>query len=82
MITGTLKSMSRDEAADEIRKRGGSVTNSVSKNTSFLVVGEEPGATKTEQAKVLGIPQLTEERFLAMLNFRAQPKSPKQQDLL
>jgi DNA ligase (NAD+) len=82
VLTGTLKSMSRDEAADEVRKRGGSVTNSVSKNTSFLVVGENPGATKTDQAKALGVPQLTEDQFLDMLNWRAQPKSLQQQDLI
>ena len=82
VLTGTLKIMPRDEAAEEIRKRGGSVTNSVSKNTSFLVVGEEPGATKTDQAKALGVEQLTEDQFLTMLNLRAKPNSPQQQNLL
>jgi DNA ligase (NAD+) len=82
VLTGTLVTMSRDEAAQEIRKRGGSVTNSVSKNTSFLVVGEEPGSTKTEQAKALGVQQLSEEGFLAMLDLRPQPKPSQQQNLL
>ena len=82
VLTGTLKSMSREEASEEIRKRGGNVTNSVSKNTSFLVVGEEPGATKTEQAKAFEVPQLTEDKFLDMLNLRVKPNSPQQQDLL
>lgn len=81
VLTGTLSSMSRDAAAEEVRKRGGSVTNSVSKNTSFLVVGEEPGATKTEQAKALGVQQLTEDQFLAMLELQPQPKSSQQQNL-
>jgi DNA ligase (NAD+) len=74
--------MTRDQAAAEIRKRGGSVTNSVSKNTSFLIVGESPGATKTDEAKALGVQQLTEDQFLARLNVRTQPKSPQQQNLL
>jgi DNA ligase (NAD+) len=74
VLTGTLKSMSRDVAAEEIRKRGGSVTSSVSKNTSFLLVGEEPGATKTEQARALEVPMLTEKEFLEMLG---PPKAAK-----
>jgi DNA ligase (NAD+) len=81
VLTGTLQTMSRDAAAEEIRKRGGSVTNSVSKNTSFLVVGNEPGATKTDQAKALGVQQLTEAEFLAMLDLQKKPKSPEQQSL-
>ena len=82
VLTGTLRSMSRDASAEEIRKRGGNVTNSVSKNTSFLVIGEEPGATKTEQAKALGVQQLTEDQFLAMLDLRPKSKSSQQQTLL
>jgi DNA ligase (NAD+) len=81
VLTGTLQTMSRDAAAEEIRKRGGNVTNSVSKNTSFLVVGNEPGATKTDQAKVLGVQQLTEAEFLAMLDLQKKPKSAEQQSL-
>jgi len=82
VLTGTLKSMPRAEAAEEIRKQGGSVTNSVSKNTSYLVVGESPGETKTDQAKAFGIPQLSEDQFLAMLGLRPQSRSPQQQKLL
>ena len=82
VLTGTLSSMSRDEAGEKIRALGGDLSNSVTKNTSFLVVGEEPGGTKTDQAKALGVQQLTEEQFLAKLNLTTQPKSPRQQDLL
>jgi DNA ligase (NAD+) len=81
VLTGTLKSMSRDMAAEEIRKRGGNMTNSVSKNTSFLVIGEDPGATKTEQAKALGVQQLTEDQFLATLDSHKKPTLPGQQSL-
>ena len=82
VLTGTLSCMSRDEAAEKIRSLGGDVTNSVSKNTSFLVVGEDPGATKTDQAKALDVRQLTEAQFLEMLSLRIKPKSPQQQRLL
>jgi DNA ligase (NAD+) len=81
VLTGTLKSLSRDKAAEEIRNRGGNVTNSVTKNTAFLVVGEEPGATKTNQAKALGVKELTEEQFLAMLKLETKAKSIGQQTL-
>ena len=43
--------MSRDEAAEEIRNRGGNVVSAVSKNTNFLVVGEKAGSTKTDEAR-------------------------------
>jgi DNA ligase (NAD+) len=82
VLTGTLESMTREEAAEEIRRRGGNVTTSVTKNTNFLIVGENPGATKTNEAKTLGVEQITEDRFLTMLNLRAHPKSPQQQKLL
>ena len=83
VLTGTLGSMTRDEAAEEIRKRGGSVTSSVTKNTTFLVIGEEPGATKSEQARTLGVPTLNEKAFLEMLGPPKVAKSePKQRELL
>lgn len=81
VLTGTLSSMSRDEAAEKVRSLGGEIGSSVSKNTSFLVVGDEPGATKSEQATALGVKQITEDQFLAMLDLRPQPKSSQQQDL-
>jgi DNA ligase (NAD+) len=82
VLTGTMASMGRDTAAEEIRKRGGSVTNSVSKNTSFLVVGENPGTTKVVQAKALGIPEIDEKRFLSLLGLEARPRTEQQPDLL
>jgi DNA ligase (NAD+) len=66
VLTGSLSSMSRDKAADEIRTRGGSVTGSVSSNTSYLVVGENPGS-KLEEARKLGVKTLAEKEFLALL---------------
>ncbi|NEO88282.1 MAG: NAD-dependent DNA ligase LigA, partial [Spirulina sp. SIO3F2] len=59
VITGTLPSLSRQEAADLIEAAGGKVTNSVSKKTDYLVVGENAGS-KLAKAIKLGIAQLTE----------------------
>ena len=66
VLTGTLPTMSRDEASALIKKNGGKVSGSVSKKTSFVVAGEEAGS-KLTKAKELGIPVLTEEELLAML---------------
>ena len=67
VLTGTLASMSRDEAAERIRGQGGTVTSSISGNTSFLVAGANAGARKTSKAAELGVPVLEEDTFLDML---------------
>jgi DNA ligase (NAD+) len=67
VITGTLPSLSRDEAADLIRSHGGKVTNSVSKNTDYLVVGSDAGS-KLEKAKTLGVAQLDEKQLKTLLS--------------
>lgn len=59
VITGTLPSLSRDEASDLIRSHGGKVTNSVSKNTNYLVAGEAAGS-KLDKAEKLKVPILDE----------------------
>ena len=66
VITGTLPSLSRDEASALIRDAGGSVTGSVSKNTEFLLAGEEAGS-KLEKAKQLGVKIISEAEFLKFL---------------
>tara|TARA_B100000508_G_scaffold60333_1_gene47329 strand:- start:364942 stop:366924 length:1983 start_codon:yes stop_codon:yes gene_type:complete len=66
VLTGTLTSMTRDGAKQEIRARGGSIGSSVSKKTDFVVVGENPGSKKDE-AQSLGIAILSEEEFKEML---------------
>ena len=58
VITGTLDGMSREEAADMIRASGGKVAGSVSKKTSYLVVGADAGS-KLAQAEKLGVPTLS-----------------------
>ena len=54
MVTGTLPNFSRDDAKDFIENNGGKVTDSVSKKTSYLVLGENPGS-KFDKAKSLGV---------------------------
>ncbi len=66
VITGTLPTLKRDEAKALIQKAGGKVTDSVSKKTDYLVVGEDAGS-KLEKAQSLGISQLTEAQLLEML---------------
>ena len=66
VLTGTLPTYSRDEAKALIEARGGKVTGSVSKKTSYLVAGEKPGS-KYDKAVSLGIPVLDEQALLALL---------------
>ncbi|MEK7586020.1 MAG: NAD-dependent DNA ligase LigA [Patescibacteria group bacterium] len=66
VLTGTLSTMSRDEAKVRITKEGGKVSSSVSKNTSYVVVGIEPGSKYTDAIK-LGVKILNEEEFLKIL---------------
>ena len=81
VLTGTLPTLSRDEAAGLIRNAGGNVTGSVSKNTDFLLAGEEAGS-KLEKAKELGIKILTEKEFLDLLGSEPKPSQQKQSELL
>jgi DNA ligase (NAD+) len=66
VFTGTLVKLHRDQAKRMVEERGGRVTSSVSKNTSFVVVGEDAGS-KAEKAKELGVKILSEEDFLALV---------------
>ena len=66
VLTGALLHYSRDEAASLIKERGGKVSGSVSKNTDYVLVGDEPGS-KYEKAKELNILILSEEDFRKML---------------
>jgi DNA ligase (NAD+) len=67
VITGTLPTLKRDEAAALIQNAGGKVTGSVSKKTSYVVVGEEAGS-KLKKAQSLGITILSEGELFALLN--------------
>ncbi|MGD1021080.1 MAG: helix-hairpin-helix domain-containing protein, partial [Verrucomicrobiia bacterium] len=66
VVTGTLSKLSRDEAKEALRKAGATVTDSVSKKTDYLIVGEDAGS-KLDKANKLGVKTLNEQEFLKML---------------
>ena len=66
VLTGSLESMSRDEARVKIRNLGGDISESVSSNTNYVIVGNDPGS-KAEKAKKLGVKILNESEFLNLI---------------
>ena len=66
VLTGTLESMTRDEASEKIKQMGGKTSSSVSKNTSFVIAGENAGS-KLDKAQKLGVIILSEKDFLTMI---------------
>jgi DNA ligase (NAD+) len=66
VVTGSLDSMSRDEAKEAVREAGGDWVSSVSKKTDFLVVGDSPGS-KLDKAQKLGVKVIEEKEFLKLL---------------
>ena len=66
VLTGALTKFTRDEATEHIERFGGKAAGSVSKKTSYVVVGENAGS-KEKKARELGIPILSEEDFLKMI---------------
>jgi DNA ligase (NAD+) len=67
VVTGSLESMSREEAGERIRALGGTFQSSVGKETDYLVVGANVGASKLAKADKLGTRQIDEDKFLKML---------------
>jgi len=76
VVTGTLAGHSRDGAKEAVQARGGKVTASVSKQTDFVVVGAEPGASKLDKAVRLGVAVLDDEGFTVLLD--AGPDAARQ----
>ena len=66
VLTGTLESLPREEAKQKIRSLGGEISESVSKKTSFVVAGENPGS-KLDKARELGVRIITEKEFLEVI---------------
>jgi len=68
VVTGTLSKLSREDAKETLRKAGATVTDSVSKKTDYLIVGEDAGS-KLDKATKLGVKTLNENEFLKMLEW-------------
>jgi DNA ligase (NAD+) len=68
VITGTLKAFSREIAGERIKALGGKVQSSVSKETDYLVIGEDPGDSKVAKAQKLGTKQIDETELIQMLD--------------
>jgi DNA ligase (NAD+) len=66
VFTGTLSTLSRNEARELVERLGGRVSSAVSTKTSYLVAGDSPGS-KSAKAEKLGVPLLTEQRFLSLV---------------
>lgn len=67
VITGTLDAFGRDEAGERIAAKGGKLQNSVTKDTGYVVVGDDPGANKIAKADKLGIERIDEAAFLKLI---------------
>ena len=67
VVTGTLEHFSRKEAETKITALGGKAAGSVSKKTSYVVAGEAAGS-KLTKAQSLGVPVLTEDEFIALMD--------------
>ena len=68
IITGTLASMGREEAEDRLRALGATVTSSVTKNTTALIIGEKPGKSKLDKADKIAVPRMSEVEFLELIS--------------
>ena len=82
VITGTLESMTREEAAAELEARGAKVAGSVSKKTTGVIVGEEPGSTKLKKARELGTPLLDEAALTSLLASSPVPAGAERRESL
>lgn len=71
VVTGTLPTLSREAVKQLIESNGGKSSENVSKNTSFLILGENPGS-KLQKANSLGIPNIGEKELLEMINSRSE----------
>ena len=80
VLTGTLTRFTRDEATQLIQQRGGKASGSVSKKTTYVVAGEAAGS-KLTKARELGVPVLSEEEFLAMVNGAEAPADAQDEQI-
>ncbi len=80
VITGTLPTISREEAGELIRSNGGKVSSSISKNTSYLLAGEN-GGSKLEKAKKLEVKIINWEEFEELIGEKIEKKQEPQGEL-
>ena len=80
-VTGTLVNYDRSAIKETIERYGGKASSSVSKKTSFLLVGAEPGSSKVEKAAELGVPTINEEEFQAMIGGSDVPDDDNDESL-
>lgn len=66
VLTGSLENLTREEAKDLIRREGGNISSSVSKNTNYVLAGKDPGS-KIDKAKELGVEVIGEERLRSLI---------------
>ena len=67
VVTGTLEAMGRNEAEDKLRELGATVTSTVTRNTTALIMGEKPGKSKVEKAEKLGVKVSSEEDSMGII---------------
>lgn len=79
VLTGVYDSLERDEAADIIKEYGGKVTTSLSKKTSFIVLGEDAGLAKVAKADELGTKRLSEDGLLDLIRIKSLLSSKETQ---
>lgn len=72
VITGVLDSLDRDGATDLIKKYGGRVTHTISRNTNYVIIGDDAGPAKLEKAKSLNIHQLDEDGLLNLIKLKSE----------
>lgn len=68
VVSGVFKTMSRDELKEKIEAHSGKVISSISKNTSFIVAGDDMGPSKLEKAQKLGVKIISEDEFLELID--------------
>lgn len=70
VVTGTLKHLSRDDVAQKVREQGGTFQTSVSKGTTYLVLGDKAGASKALKAEKIGTKVINEQQLLEIIKFK------------
>ena len=70
MVSGVFQKISRDELKSLIEKNGGKNSGSISSKTSYIIAGSNMGPGKKEKARKLGIPIISEDDFLAMIDYK------------